>query len=331
MSALEARTLYADWMLRRTRLADGAPVGEAGYSASQIKVLDYLLQRYEGDVAARVSARFPLPSETIWKTRTIVIHHHFGRKGYASVKTRGEAEDRASRILKRMAEQKAQESLGAPGGGTIWASPDPMLDQFGNYLSKEIQYWDEYLKSSFSKLEDKDVEDFARRIAKLEDGTRSGLLFKLFSEEHLPVLAESKIPHHRGGISFSREVPVFKLLLKVEHPEAVAFAHIAWRDRLEADSRCKIAEKLEELFRTPFNRPFAAEHLRGDLGVAHPETRYRAAKLLMELGDLQDVGLLQDLLALPRQDDEYPGERQALFAAMEELARKPAPPAAASP
>lgn len=330
MPALEARTLYADWTLRRARLADGASTDEAGYTASQIKVLDYLLHRYGDDEAAHIGARFILPSKTIWQTRTIVIHHHLGRRGFASVKTRGEAEHRASRILKRISEQKAQESLGAPGGGTIWSSPDPMTATLRTYVSKELTYWEEYLKPAVQKWEDKEIEDFARRIGKLEDGTRTGLLKKIL-EEHLPDLLERKIPHHRGGISFSREVPIFKVLMKVEHPEAVAFAHLAWRERIEADSRCQIAERLEELFHTPFNRPHAAELLRGDLGGTHAEIRYRATRLLMELGDLQDVGLLQDLLALPRQEDEYPGERQALFAAMEELARKPAPLAAPSP
>ena len=55
----KARTLYDDWQARRARLAEMA--GEAAdVHAVELRLLDYLLRRYQGMPEAARPARFPL-------------------------------------------------------------------------------------------------------------------------------------------------------------------------------------------------------------------------------------------------------------------------------
>ena len=56
----KARTIYDDWKARRQRLAD-ASTGAAGYQAVEMRLLDYLLRRYEASPEVARPARFPLP------------------------------------------------------------------------------------------------------------------------------------------------------------------------------------------------------------------------------------------------------------------------------
>ena len=55
-----ARTLYDDWKARRERLAQ-ASGGAAGHQAVEMRLLDYLLRRYQDSPEAARPARFPLP------------------------------------------------------------------------------------------------------------------------------------------------------------------------------------------------------------------------------------------------------------------------------
>src|ERR1043165_3086114 len=108
------RTLYEDWKLRRARLAR-AEAQE--YYAEQARVLDYLLQRYDGDPVALLPARFPLQTELYLNSRGIIVHHHLGRGAYNGTRTPAEAHQRARKILRHIAEVNPQESIGPPGSG----------------------------------------------------------------------------------------------------------------------------------------------------------------------------------------------------------------------
>ena len=50
-----------------------------------------------------------------------------------------------------------------------------------------------------------------------------------------------------------------------------------------------------------------------------PVVRIQAALELGEIGDLDDIGLLSDLLSLPPCPDEHPRERESLLHAMQRL------------
>lgn len=63
-----------------------------------------------------------------------------------------------------------------------------------------------------------------------------------------------------------------------------------------------------------------AELLRMALCDRDPTVRVQMAEYLGCVGDLDDIGLLADLLSLPPSDDEHPDERRVLAEAMETLA-----------
>jgi HEAT repeat protein len=64
----------------------------------------------------------------------------------------------------------------------------------------------------------------------------------------------------------------------------------------------------------------ATDTIRCLLGDEVSQVRTQAARLLAEIGDLRDIGLLDDLLALAPSADETADERPAFADAMEMLA-----------
>jgi hypothetical protein len=70
-------------------------------------------------------------------------------------------------------------------------------------------------------------------------------------------------------------------------------------------------------------RKQALDLVRPYLADNHALVRIEAAKLLAELGGLNDIGLLLDLAALPVQSDEDPAERGVLIAAATQLSGMP--------
>ncbi len=98
---LNVRTLYDDWQSRRQRLAEAAG-GEADYRAVELRLLDYLLRRYQGSPEAARPARFPLPTGIFVNHRAIVVHHHLGRGVIPTITNPQEAQTRVQAIVARM-------------------------------------------------------------------------------------------------------------------------------------------------------------------------------------------------------------------------------------
>jgi hypothetical protein len=61
------------------------------------------------------------------------------------------------------------------------------------------------------------------------------------------------------------------------------------------------------------------EAVRTKLCDSDPLVRVQAALKLGQIGDLDDIGLLSDLLSLPASSDEHPREREAILYAMQRL------------
>ena len=93
-------TLYADWLARRERL--GAYHGQREpIVAVQLRVLDYLIDRYRDDAAALRPA--PPPLDTVYlNQRAIVVNHHRSFGMVAGVKSADEATSRVATIVARM-------------------------------------------------------------------------------------------------------------------------------------------------------------------------------------------------------------------------------------
>ena len=70
------------------------------------------------------------------------------------------------------------------------------------------------------------------------------------------------------------------------------------------------------------NQPRGAELIRERLADDDASVRIAASRLIAKIGNLDDIGLLSDLLALPESSDEDPNERDAITAAMRTIAER---------
>ena len=96
-----ARTLYDDWQARRARLAGTA--GEAAdFHAVELRLLDYLLRRYQGSPEAARPARFPLATGVFVNHRAITVHHHLGHGLIPTITNAREAVAHVHSVVDRM-------------------------------------------------------------------------------------------------------------------------------------------------------------------------------------------------------------------------------------
>jgi len=309
-----APTLFEDWRRRRERLETAPALFGQAYLDIQKHVLDYLLKRYDGAPEALRPARFPMPKETYFNHRAMVVHYHLGKAQGGRVHDAHDAhdaEDRASRILKRIAAKDPQASAGPPAGGSALAG--------GTSLTGGLRFATSLHHRSFSWQIS--MEDRLARFGSLDATTQAASLKFCFGMlNHLqPLRTEYPAPSPRGGLAFSREEPL-EFLARCRHPEALGYVHLAWRERLAAIGCDCFISDYEDVFRTPAYRKDSGDLLRAELSAPHPAVRLRAASLLPEFGALDDVGLLNDLLALPALDDEDPRERGEWLLALKALA-----------
>ncbi len=104
------------------------------------------------------------------------------------------------------------------------------------------------------------------------------------------------------------------------NPGAVNYAVLAWRRQIEAGCEADLRDRFEWFFTRPAVRKPSAERLRFELAAADFRVRLAATELLGQIGELADVGLFSDLLALPPLADEDPQERPAMLHAMQTIA-----------
>jgi hypothetical protein len=94
-------TLYDDWRARREHLAT-LPYRTGDYHAVEMRVLDFLLERYRDSPEAARPARFSLKEDVYFDHRAIVVVHHLGGGHIPQIKTAGEAQAHVRSILQRM-------------------------------------------------------------------------------------------------------------------------------------------------------------------------------------------------------------------------------------
>src|SRR5262245_37786963 len=100
-TATDQRSLYDDWQLRRQRLlADRDGIEQ--YRRMQLRLLDYLLERYHDAPEAQQAARFPMPGDVRFNQRAIVVHHHLWPAETSRTKTIFDVNRRVSLIVSRM-------------------------------------------------------------------------------------------------------------------------------------------------------------------------------------------------------------------------------------
>jgi hypothetical protein len=80
-----------------------------------------------------------------------------------------------------------------------------------------------------------------------------------------------------------------------------------------------VLHELEYLLRDPALRGRVLDPLRLHLADPNPVVRLAVLRLIADIGELDDIGLLMDLLTLPASSDEAPDEREAIRATIQKL------------
>jgi hypothetical protein len=113
------------------------------------------------------------------------------------------------------------------------------------------------------------------------------------------------------------DVAAAQLLVACRNPQIIEWTMRMWRLRVSTNASVDpVRHILEDHFRVPDMRHAAAEKVRAELASDDPKIRLAAISLIAQIGDLDDLGLLMDLLSLPQNEDESPGEREVLEQAL---------------
>lgn len=287
-AAAEERTLLEDWRLRRQWLASGS---REQYREMQLQLLDYLIGRYGDSPLAARPARFRGAADTYWNDRAIVVHHHLLQATVSGVKNQLQANRRVGEILGHLQAVQRDEAGGPPERSNFEepatrpeVSPEALLR-----LSRALH----------------------RRF-----GVRHAISKALDDSPYLPRAALAWLGKR---LSDPRRLDLASanLLLQCRGDEAINYALRAWRERTAAGCDDQITQALGSFLVAEAQN---LDGLRLRLADASPRVRERAARLLAEIGSLDDVALFSDLLSLRPATDEAPHERQVLLEAMRALA-----------
>jgi hypothetical protein len=285
-----AKTRYEDWQDRRQFLESQG--GTNPRRVLHVRVLNYLIRRYRDSAIAHLPARFALQRDLQWNDRRITVHHHLGRGKVAGVQTRDEAEQRIADLVQRMVSDERIEredfrptELPNPPHPPFRITPPGWRIRLGWNVDSQIQK----ALANYPLLPTRILEHLVSRLTDVTHEDTDALV----------------------------------LFLQCENRNMIQCTVRAWRDRVaKGESTGVITETLETRIGHPDNRPSAAELIRERLADDNAQVRIAASRLIARIGDLDDIGLLSDLLALPVSSDEDPHERDALTAAMRVIAKR---------
>ncbi len=286
------KTRLEDWVDRRQHLLTLALADPR--NIVQLRLLDYLIGRYRDSPEAHQPARFRFERELHWNDRRITVHHHLGRGKVAGVQNSEDAQQRMATLLQRMKSDERQEDENFE---LVSVSSLPRLPIVHHHMDWRIKLgWnaDLHMRAALASY---------------------------------PILSQTCLQHLATRLSdVSREDRrALDLFQRCQNRNILDQAARIWRDRVaQGCSTGWITESLEAQLGFPKNQPRAAELIRERLADDNAQVRIAASHLIATLGDLDDIGLLSDLLALPPSDDEDPHERDAIIAAMSAIAERAA-------
>ena len=119
----------------------------------------------------------------------------------------------------------------------------------------------------------------------------------------------------------AEDVRAAKLLVRGRNRTALNYAVYAWRELVASGRANDVREVLNRFLARPGPAAVVLEGVRESLAHGNPQVRLAALDILKHIGTLEDIGLLNDLLALPLAVDEYPAERAALIHTMRSIAK----------
>ncbi len=307
----EQRSLYEDWQLRRERLLH-AEHADDQYRQMQIQLLDYLLRRYRDAPDAQAPARFPLPMEVTFNGRAVLVHHHLWPGRVSSTKSIFDVKQRVATIVNRMygpmplvdeelSSEPIDDSRGAHENESLQAE---LSRSFRSKLSKFV--------GRMRRIPDIVMEPMMVAVDRLFQGRRSRVRNKKLRQQFKRLTDPKTTDHFLVGKA-----------LASGHPNLNRYAMRAWIERVKAGACDLVADRLFSVFNTA--RDINLDPIRTMLADANPAARIKAMEAIGELGTLDDVSLLSDLMALPDQGDEVAGERATLRMAVQRLVSKSRP------
>jgi hypothetical protein len=305
-------TLLEDWRARRERLAERA-VPAAPYVRLQIQILDYLVDRYRDAPEAARPARCPARPDLYVNDRAIAVHNHLWEGKVGGAKSQQEAHERVSSILKRMTPQRDIEPAAADD-----IEPEDRQEAPEPGRPVRLSLW-ELFKSDLLSARAKElvrrITPFRRR-GRAEGARQESLLLPKAAIDHL----------YRCLADPNRDEPeAVDRLARCANESMLTCAALAWRERVAAGRQDATTRKLRELFLRADLRDEAIEKIGALLADRNAWVRLEATVVFGQIGSLEHVGLLSDLLLLPRSEDEDPREREALVQAMQSISQRDEP------
>lgn len=302
-------TLLEDWRHRRSQLESESHEAN-DQTVALIKVLDYLIRRYEGTETALQSARAPSSHTTVLNTRAMVVHHHAWSDVVAGVKSRGQAQERVASVLHRMEEsshRKDANEADAPDEteddmGEVRGITMPRARDRQRILSYAIQFGAGEIWAIRHCLA---VSPYLPRYAVLYLATRASLA-SVHNGESVALLA-------RCGSQYVYDLAARALCERIER--------VGSDDIVEALAALLRDSRLQRLY-YPDSLKTSQSRLRERLASENPAERLRTIKVLAWIGDLHDISLLADLATFCQRDETLAEEHAALVSAVDAISRR---------
>ncbi|HLX64202.1 MAG TPA: hypothetical protein VKX17_23215 [Planctomycetota bacterium] len=313
------RTLYEDWQLRRERLnfAEVLPHFE-----EQARVFDFLLKRYADDPAAQRPARCPLSGGLFLNSRRIILNHHSRNREFNSTRSPAEAHSRAGAILKHMRDVSTR------------TEPLDEAETSGNVLAKSDRRATQKLppappRETVNCMSGINVSyplPTPERLSKLFNDCRDALeLDCMLSEKTVEFLIFVSRLSNLASDKFEPLFPqALEILSRCDGERVLRYFTNAWVSatapaELQRRAALYLERAGEQCAKQALQiREARAESARDNLDDECLGVRLYAVDMLAHIGTLDDIGLFQDLLALPEVQTD-PQERNAYLKAMRTL------------
>jgi hypothetical protein len=289
-------TLLEDWQRRRDLLGR-SPGSDMQYARQWLRILDYLIHRYADSPEAQRPAPAPPRVDLQVYHRAIVLLHHLWKGKVGGVKTSQEAVARVSAILERMSSHAVggeSETAAANVPAPANRDDDAAVDEF---VWSHVFGWT--------------LHGFTYVDAKIEAALAVN-----------PALPYKVAIYLYGRVvnPGTEDLRAAKLLIQGRNRIALDCILDAWRELTESSRITKVWKVLNRFLARPEPPPLVIERIRGFLAYNNALVRLAASLILGRIGTMEDVGLLNDLLALPAAEDEHPEERAALLHALRTIA-----------
>jgi hypothetical protein len=296
-TASTLHTLLDEWQWRREVLSRNHG-DDTQLVNAQLRVLDYLIGRYHDSPAAhRPAPPRPQPDFQV-NHRAIVVLHHIWKGRVGGIKTPQEAKNRMAAILARMRSRasvdQSEECSGAISDG----------DDSHNDAAISPVVW-----SSISA-----------RTCRGRPPRNAKIAAALVKNPCIPHAVTLNL-YERIVAPGIDDVEAAKLLVAGRNRIALIYVVYAWQELSASGQRSQAWQVLNEFLATPQPTATVIQSVRESLAHENAQVRLAAQRVLALIGVLEDIGLINDLLALPVAADEHPAERNALLRAMWAIAK----------